>query len=247
MQSASGTGGILDTTTEAMWKGDPDRVQRARNKARSAGNRGDFSSEHSQMLSAYISAWAEHPVWYGIMSIWHASIMLWCWKKLSHNQLDVLIQFLLKTRSGIRLIRRGRLRTVTNLRQPRSLLLLRLANREMGLVEGNEVKPHQKALAIMTYTEVMHAVGGFWRNDIVNCIGSAMELEKEIRQEADRKQALAQFSRVLRKAGEIYMSPEMKNFGTARLYLKRAEVMAEKVGANDQVWKIRALLKIIEG
>ena len=229
------------STSEAMWRGSLDRMQRARLEARKTGDRGDFISAHSIMLSAYISVQHEHPMWYTVLALPHSIILLWQWKKLNHNQLDVLIQFLLKVRSRIPFIKTGQL----SRKNSDDVVLLRLSEREVDLAHETKAKPHQVALACMTYAEVRYAVD-FRHNDIVNCVSQVLSLEKDIRREKDQPQGLRQLVRILRKVGEMYINPEMRDLNKARFYLRRARVLAEgEANTPDQARKILTILQEI--
>jgi len=219
-----------------MWRGSLGRIQRARLDARKAGDKGDFISAHSVMLSAYISAQHEHPIWYALLTLWHGAILYRQWLRLNHNQLDVLVQFLLKvrTKTGLDLW---------------PIRLISMATREAQLArraqESKEAKPHQMALACMTLAEVYCAVDFNYKN-IILCIDQALGFESKIKREKDQPQGLRQLVRILRKVGELYIHPRMRDLNKARFYLRRARALAEgEAKTPDQAGKILAILQEI--
>ena len=230
-------------TAEAMWKGHPDALAMARTDARKCRNWGRYIQGHSIMLSAYISVARQHPVQLCIFGTIHATFLWLQYKKCSHTQLDVLVQFLLKARARIPGITVGQ---PSRLKQSEDLGPLFLARRAVALAATDGAKAHQRALVRMTLAETIYATD-FNRNEIMSLVETAVAMDKEIRQEPNRLQAKAQFSRVLRKAGELFLKPEMKDHDRARTYLLRALLMAQSIGANDQMRKINALLKTIGG
>lgn len=220
-----------------MWRNEADRMAKAKDHARMAKNRGEHASAHSIMLSAYITALGgkpverHHPVKFFLLALWHVLCMSRQVKKLNHNQLDVWLQFMLKLRSKLPVFK--------------SILdkvLVEGAAREVGLAT-TEGKPHQQALAFMTYAEVVYAVKAD-RGLVEANIRFAINLEELIRAEPDQPQGLRQFVRILRKAGELHMKPKMRcsdhtSVAQAQLYLQRALDLARgEADAPDQVAKI---------
>lgn len=206
------------TLENSMWRGEPGRLAKARESAREAKKNGEKMSAHSIMLSAYISVGKAFP--YIFPALWHAIWLSRGWQELNHSQLDVLIQFWLKTRL-----------------LPLNLLF-KMARRASSLA-NQRGKPHQKALAYITWVEVKIAMKDF---DINYMIKDALLLGKEIRLEPDQPQGLRQFVRILRKSGEIYN--KLGNSHDGQALLRGALELAEgEADAPDQVAKIQVLLK----
>lgn len=231
------------TLQNAMWRNEANRMAKARDHARMAKNRGEHASAHSIMLSAYITALGgkpverHHPVKFFLLALWHALCMSRQLEKLNHNQLDVWIQFMLKIRSKLPVFK-----SILN------KVLVEGAAREVGLAT-TEGKPHQQALAFMTYAEVVYEVEADHGLAEVN-IRFAIKLEELIRAESDQPQGLRQFVRILRKAGELYGRDEMSSGGyytqKAQGYLNRALELAKgEADAQDQVPKIHVSLRKI--
>jgi len=230
-------------TVNAMWQNVFGRLTKAKRDAQKARNRGAKLSAHSIMLSAYITildGWSVegyHPIKFSILAVWHALCLMCKWKKLSHNQLDILIQFLLKIRlwqAPARYLRFG-------------CFLLKLAEAEKRIVNREDIKPHQRALAYMTYAEVVYAVCSSSVDVIERNISSALELEDKIRCESSQPQGLRQLVRIYRKAGELYGTEELSPDGIwatlEHFYLLRALRLAEgEANSPGQAKKIRLLL-----
>ncbi|HEY4480098.1 MAG TPA: hypothetical protein VJB58_01340 [Candidatus Paceibacterota bacterium] len=236
-----GKAGVEPDAVNAMWCNQADRMVKAKNHARMARNRGEHLSAHSIMLSAYITALSgnpaegQHPVKFFVLALWHALCMSRRIKELNHNQLDVWLQFMLKFRSKLPIFK-----GVLN------RMLVEGAAREIASAEADG-KPHQRALAFMTYAETICAVNGDKRMVELN-IKFALNREQEIRAEPDQPMGLRQFVRVLRKAGELHLKPKMRNadptsFAQAQLYLQHALDLARgEANAPDQVDKILSLV-----
>lgn len=230
-----------NSAVNAMWLNQPDRIASAKHQAHNARANGNYASAHSIMLSAYITALSgnpaegRHPVRFFLLALWHAFCMSRRIKELNHNQLDVWLSFMLKLRSKLPIFK-GSL----------NKMLIEAAAREVGeaSVYG---KPHQLSLAFMTHAEVAYIL----KMDpklIEAEIRLAIDQEKAIRDEPDQLMGLRQFVRVLRKAGELYMTQEMQAVfytatGQAQIYLRRALDLARgEANAPDQVDKIYLLL-----
>lgn len=240
----------------AMWENQADRMTKAKNHARIARNRKDYTSAHSIMLSAYITALGgvpaerHHPVKFFVLALWHAFCMFRHRHELNHNQLDVLVQFLLKLRSRLPFVTSGRPFSWYRWHSPLDRQLIRLAGWEVAKAQTakmrGQAKPHQVALAFMTCAEVRYAAEFVFdgRENIVELdIRAALAMEAEIRAE-EQPMGLRQFVRILRKAGELHLKPEMRranttSFAQAQLYLQRALDLARgEANAPDQVPKI---------
>ena len=219
---------------DAMWKNKPDRIAKAKEEALVALKVGNTASFHSIMLSAYITALGgkpverHPPVKFFLLALWHALCMSRQLRELNHNQLDVWLQFMLKLRSKL-----GPFKGIIN------GMLTEGAPRAIARAEADG-KPHQRALASMTYAEVTHAVNADQRLVEVS-IKFALNREEEIRAEPDQPQGLRQFVRVLRKAGELY--GKLGDKEKQRQYLNQAYELARgEADASDQVYKIYLLL-----
>lgn len=235
-------------SVNAMWQNQADRMAKAKNHARTARNRGEYASAHSIMLSAYITALSgrpverHHPVKFFLLALWHALCMSRQVKKLNHNQLDVWLQFMLKFHSKLSVFK-----SILN----KKLMNAALEEIKQATISG---KPHQLALAYLTYAEVVLATGFMpseARAIVYSKIRGAVLLEQLIQEELDQPQGLRQFVRVLRKAGELYMTREMSEvYGAhafAGSYLKRALDLAKgEANCPDQVPKIEAGLSRVE-
>jgi len=228
---------------DAMWQNKPDRLARARNDAFVQRMYGNKMSAHSIMLSAYITALGgkpverHHPVKFFLLALWHALCMSRQIKSLNHNQLDVWLQFILKLRSKLPVFK--------------SVLNKTLMNAALEEVKGASIngEPHQIALAYLTYAEVVLVTGflpGETQMVAYGKIRDAVTLEQLIREEPNQPLALRQFVRVLRKAGELYMRPDMKSAHytgptQAKMYLERALELAKgEADCPDQIPKIEA-------
>jgi hypothetical protein len=241
----SGVGSQNDAVN-AMWQNEQGRMAKARNQARMARNRGEYASAHSIMLSAYITALGGKPVEgrrpmkFFLLALYHALCMWYCLEKLNHNQLDVWLSFMLKLRAKMPVFK-----SVLN------ETLLRAAVKE---INGAKLygKPHQLALADLTYAEVVLVTGfmpGETYSIVYGKIYDAFLLEQLIREEPGQPHGLRQFVRILRKAAEISMSDEMCRFNPnskhqAQVYLRRAlELAFGEADAPDQIPKIQALIE----
>lgn len=222
----------------ATWKNQKGRLELAKKQAAEARGRGDYASAHSGMLSEYITALSgdpaegRHPVKFFLLALWHAFCMSWRLEKLNHNQLDVWLSFTLKLRAKM-----PAFKSVLN------KTLLGAITREMELT-AMFGKPHQLALANMTFAEVAR-VTNFLPNEnaaiVKRSIATAVGLEQQIREETDQPQGLRQLVRVLRKAGELYIALGDPRQGKA--YLNYALVLAlGEANAPDQIPKIKAIL-----
>lgn len=238
------------TLQDAMWRNEADRMAKAKDHARMARNRGEDVSAHSIMLSAYITALGgkpverHHSVKFMLLALWHAFCMFRRRNELNHNQLDVWLQFSLKLRSKLPFFKTGRPLRIRWYPQF-DLMLLDGAKREIKLAEKAGAKPHQLALAHMTYAEITYAVN-FRTSVIEEHIQQALDLESQIRAESDQPQGLRQFVRILRKAGELYGKEGMFNWQPekGRSYLKRAiELARGEADTADQAEKIELLLR----
>lgn len=235
-----------DDAVEATWKNEQGRMAKAKNQARMARKRGDYPSAHSTMLSEYITALSgkpvegHHPVKFFLLALYHALCMLYWLEKLNHNQLDVWLSFMLKLHSRLPVFK-----SVLN------KTLMTAAVREINCAKLYG-KPHQLALADLTYAEVVLVTGfmpGETYSIVYGKIYDAFLLEDLIREEPKQPQGLRQFVRILRKAAEISMSDEMCRFNPnskhqAQVYLRRAlELAFGEADAPDQVPKIQALIE----
>ncbi len=230
---------------DSMWNAKSDRLPKARAEAREAHSRNEFVSAHSIMLSAYITIMAGgqsavKSLYYTLLALWHTFVLLRNWRKLSHNQLDVLIQFCLKFRSQLPFFKSGQVLRVHYWYTQPDRFLLALAKREVEIADEKNAKPHQQALAYMTYAETTYAVN-FRRSVIEDYIEKALALESEIRAEASHPQGLRQLVRVLRKAGELQR--DMSNTSMSIEYWHQALNLARgEADATDQVKRIESLL-----
>lgn len=227
----------MSTLQDAMWRGESDRLQKARAAAREKRKAGYRLTARSIMLSAYITLLSGRltrveQVKYFCAGLWNALLLLRQWQRLNHNQLDVLLQFLLKVHP--RLWSRNR-----NINQDYLMLLAQHAIKRAKIAPG---KPHQLALAYMTAAQVTYVVNPH-DSSIKNHIEMALALESAIRREADQPQGLRQLVRIYRKAGELYGSQKLQEFGKACHYLSEAYDLAQgEADAADQIQKIRAIL-----
>ena len=220
-----------------MWQNQANRLELAKNEAGVARKRGDYASAHSTLLSAYITILGGDPaegrsVKFFLLALWHAFCMSWRLEKLNHNQLDVWLSFMLKLRSKLPVFK-----SVLN------KTLLSAATQEVKSATNNG-KPHQLVLARLTYAEVI-LVTVFWGDETIpivkNKIRVALDLEPLIREETDQPQGLRQLVRVIRKAGELYIT--LGDTRQGRAYLNYALALAEgEADAPDQVPKIKAIL-----
>lgn len=222
------------SAVNAMWLNQPDRIASARHQAHNARANGNHASANSIMLSAYITALSGNPaegrhlVKFFLLALWHALCMSRQLKDLNHNQLDVWLQFMLKFRSKLSIFK-GILNRV----------LVEGAARGIASAEADG-KPHQRALAFMTYAETVCAVNGDRKMMELN-IKFALNREQEIRAEPDQPMGLRQFVRVLRKAGELY--GKLGDKEKQRQYLNQAYELARgEADTPDQVDKIYLLL-----
>jgi hypothetical protein len=234
------------SAVNAMWQNEPDRLAKAKSGALLARSRGEHATAHSIMLSAYITALSgnpaegRHPVKFFLLAAWHAFCLASKITDLNHNQLDVWLQFMLKLRTKLPVFKNVLNKT-----------LIRAAAQEVAeaVVYG---KPHQIALAYLTYAEVV-LVTKFHANEMFTIINTkiqeAVNLEQLIREEPDQPMGLRQFVRILRKAGEMHLKPEMRESNStsvsqAHIYLQRALILArrEEVNCHDQIPKIMAVI-----
>lgn len=120
-------------------------------------------------------------------------------------------------------------------------------NAALEEVKGASIngKPHQLALAYLTYAEVVLVTGfmpGETQMVAYGKIRDAVTLEDLIREEPDQPQGLRQFVRVLRKAGELYRRMPSW-YDQAQIHLQRALELAKgEADCLDQVPKIEAIL-----
>jgi hypothetical protein len=232
----------MSDTINAMWKKEPGRLKKARVDAKQVKKDGDILSAHSIMLSAYITIagskeWKRwlHP----IFVLWHGLYMRIKWESLNHNQLDVLIQFFLKLRQG--------------LSKPSNKLcsdhwLVQAAKKEVLVVENlnsrslSQIKPHQIALAYITFAEVLNSVGDTFNPRFY--VEKALRLEDSIQAEFDQPQGLRQLVRIFKKSAELYMKiGKEAHLQEAENLLIKALILAKnKADCADQVPKIEKLL-----
>lgn len=234
-----------NSAVDVMWLNKPKRFEGARHLARNARINGNHASAHSIMLSAYITALSgnpaegRHPVKFFVLALWHALCMSRQIKELNHNQLDVWLQFMLKLRSKLPVFK--------------SVLNKTLMDAALEEVKGASIngKPHQLALAYLTYAEVVLVTGfmpGETQTVAYGKIRDAVTLEQLIREEPDQPMGLRQFVRILRKAGELCLHSEWHGgaytgTGLAKSYLQRALNLARsEANCPDQVDKIWAIL-----
>ncbi len=229
---------------ETMWGAGGDRLTVARKEARKQST----IVAHSMMLSAYISVLAGRPTaaksgYYTLLALYHAAVLLRGWRQLDHNQLDVLVQFFLKIRSRVPFVKSGMPLNVYYWYPQPSLVLLRLAERELQLARGSGAKPHQLALSHMTYAETVYGVN-FRHSVITDNVKAALALEGEISGEDDKLLGLRQFVRILRKAGELYGKGGMGVVRSeARPLLERALALARgEANTEDQAQQIERIL-----
>ncbi len=230
---------------EMMWQGAPNALSAARGEALELKKSGRVSSAHSLMLSAYLSVAASVPSWkkvfYFFCALRHALMLKERSIGLTHNQLDVLVQFFIKLHERSKIL--FRLCGVSE------NLMFTLA--DLGLARAKtslSSKPHQVALAYMTCAEVykrfepLHSFHN--KPPWFTFSNTALRMEKEIFKEEPRLQALRQWVRILRKAGELY---SRKDPVQAYEYIKKALVLAKgEANTQDQVQKILLRMKEIE-
>lgn len=244
------------TVGDAMWRNQPDRLAKAQDQARIACYNRDYSSAHSIMLSAYVTILGGQPVEgnrsvkFTLFALWHALCLLRRWRKLDHNQLDVLVQFLLKLRSRLPFVKAGRPYRWYKWHSLLDRKIIMLAGKEVGLAMVGGVKPHQTALAYMTYAEAEYAADfttQLWNTSNVQlAIDQALTLDEPIRREQDQPIGLRQLVRIYRKAGALYAKDEISpsNKQTAIRYLNKALKLAQvEADVPDQVPKILAELR----
>ena len=225
---------------DAQWRGDPESLEAALAEAQKVEDDGDRLAADSQRLSAFYTQLTKAPAWQLLLrALPPACAMLLNWRKLNHNQLDVTIQFWLKLRQKVAekigIFSSGH--PASGTKRP---FLRTLALREVDLANQNG-KPHQKALAQMTYAEVLYAVD-CRRTPIQLAVDRARDHFKDMALEEDQEQALNQMVRVLKKIGVLYMQPEMYSSAKASFYLLEALELARQTGATDQIEKIQVLL-----
>lgn len=225
-------------TRDAIWQNKPDRFARVRIQAKSAREHGEPLCAHSIMLSFYITVLGgkpvegHHPTKFGLLAMWHAFWLSRHWEKLNYNQLDVLVQFLLKLRSKWPLLWQM---------WPIDVELIVLAERELNLVLADKnSKPHQVALSFMTIAESAYT-GRHSPGLTLEYLHKALWLQSAVCDEHDQPQGLRQLVRILRKAGELY---GLLGFVESQeSYLRQALSLAIETDSQDQVEKIRELLR----
>lgn len=233
---------------DTMWRGGSKRLALSKGEARGLRQRGEFLAAHSLMLSTLYSILGgrpennccHHPLSFYPAAAWHALCMLQAWQKLNHNQLDVLIQFLLKIRARLPAAT-GRPMVLRWLPWPGKFLLM-LAERETVLAIDARL-PHQRALAIMTLAEVQYAVD-FSVDEVRQRIEGALSFEEQIRREP-QPQGLRQLVRIFKKAGQLYMKPGLssKNNRGKLLIIKAANLASGEAQTPDQAEKIKEILR----
>jgi len=241
------------TLAEMMWKNQPGRLQRARAQARMARKQGNLVSAHSIMLSAYYTILGGqpvegyHPVRYGIPAMWHAWCLFLSRNKMSHTQLDVWFQFMLRLRAKLG-FKSGRILFVRWYPQL-DLLLLDGADREINLAIQAKAKPHQLALAYLTLAEVRYTVD-FCKTSVVTAIDNALALKTAIEKEGGDDEdavryAKLQLIRIYKKIGELYSRPALRDVLKSVFYLTKAIELARELDAEDQILKITPILERI--
>jgi hypothetical protein len=219
-----------------MWKGEPGRLQKARVQGWQKQIEGKPVSAHSIMLSAYISIAGSkeyNPILHPILMLWHAFWLRIQWQELDHNELDILVQFLLKVRRVSHFWPSKR--------------LAKMSARERYLAQRWGTKPNQIALASVTHAEVICAVD-FVGSTILACIDEALALEDQIRSEPDQPQGLRQLVRIFRKIGELYfelykINHDPTEYSHAVYYADKALGLARgEADCADQIPKIEAVL-----
>lgn len=243
--------------TNSMWHNEPDRLYQAKRQANAAKRRGEKTSAHSIMLSAYITALSgkpverHHPFKFTILALWHTLFLLQGWKELNHNQLDVLVQFLLKFRSRLPLVTVAKPLRWYRWHSVLDRQIIRLAARESVLAHHDGVKPHQTALALITCAEVRYTVefvSDLGKNGVESDIEQALALEDKIRAEEAQSMGLRQLVRIYRKVGELYAKPEFsckRHYRVfSKIYLRKALKLAQgEADCQDQVPKIQAAMR----
>lgn len=231
----------------AKWKNEQGRMEKAKDQARMARNRGEYASAHSIMLLAYTTALGgkpveqHHPVRFFLLALWHVLCMSRQIKCLNHNQLDIWLSFVLKLRSKI-----PALKSVLD----ETLMDAASDEVEGALINGN---PYQLAHAYLMYGEVILVTTYYSETQKIvhGVIRDAVDdIDQLIWKEPNQPQDhLQQFVRVLRKAGELYMRPDMRSGyydarTRARMYLVHALELAQgEANCQDQIPKIEELLK----
>ena len=216
---------------DKFWKGESDALKRARIAAREQRMLGSKLSAHSMMLSAYISVASKSPIRSGLLGLWHALWLLHNWRLLNHNELDVLISFL------VRLAKSKYLPSIVSQRK-----LHNMAWRELDLCREEQAKPHQYALGYITLAEVSSLARLCSEFDITMAISNALSYEKAVREEPDQPQGLRQLVRIFRKAGELYKKIDSPVKGKEYLY-KALQLASAEADAPDQAHKIAKLLE----
>lgn len=212
---------------ESMWRGLPDRLALARDKAHAAHRDGKWLSAHSIMLSAYISVGVEKLRRMERLKMqWHFLVLYVFRNQLSHNQLNIMMEIMIELHRRYGWFKKGV--TETSWRQ------IRLAE-ERGA-------PHELALAYVQNAAVA-SLRGDGERVVKEKVQRALMLEPEIRAEEDQPQGLRQFVRVLRKAGEILLKYDGETMYIALEHLRRARELAMgEADAPDQIEKIRRII-----
>lgn len=227
---------------DAMWNRKKSALSLARANARLARVEERYSDLHSGMLSAYhtiltgkVNRLAK--VYYGLLAYWHASRLIEHEKELNHNQLDILVSFLM----GVRTKLPARLKSLWQKYFMSDDRLERLAYKGYFLASESKVAaPHQVALANLTYAYVLSLLQTNY-DKILFFVDRALSFENLIKKETNIKYALRQLVRILRNAGKLYYIAGEKETGLT--CLNRALALAKgEADTSDQVAKIQSVL-----
>lgn len=227
--------------TDLFWMGDHRALKGARSDANTLRSEGNTLAAHCVMLSAYYSLVGSvsplKKVLYFLLMSRHASVLYENWSLLTHNQLDVLLQFYVRAHQK------------SSWLSPATSELFKLVGREIA--QARKVgKPHQIALAYTTKAQVARAAYNnhnreadltpkilLYRNSIFEAVNSALGL---ICQEEQSVNALRQFVRVLKYCGEVLIG--IDNRRARGCLLRGLELAKGDADTPDQVRKIQAIL-----
>ncbi|MEY4602331.1 MAG: hypothetical protein RL292_272 [Candidatus Parcubacteria bacterium] len=232
--------------SEMTWQGSDGVLAQARAKARKLKREGNFLPAHSLLLSTYISIGvsvsALKKVFYFFCAMWHAHVLYKCAAYLDHSQLDVLLGFYIGMykRSALLFFLAGPPKQVI-------LDLAQLQQRKM-IAAISTIRPCEIALGNMTSAEVYRwfvpDADVYDNQQWMTYLGHALSMKRKVFEEEPRLQALRQWVRVLRRAGEVHADV---NPSRAYELLKSALELAQgEANAPEQVKKILPLMHAFE-
>jgi hypothetical protein len=234
----------LNTTlSEDAWGGNAfQAVSEARFDAITLKDAGKYPESHTLLLSTYIGGLnnirsGAQPLrgsrrlvtlmdW-TLRAEYHA-ISLRQYDDLDYNQLDVLSTWLVKTAEFFPLRKRS---------------AISYAQRGLRAIVPSDAKPHQRALAWVTFARAasVNSMSNIDPRVVTNAIRSALRYELAIRNESDQPQSLRQFVRVLKNVGDIEM--RIGDLVHAQEHLQAALDLAEgEADTKSQAEAIRQLL-----